>query len=474
RTFATAESFDAVFKQTLEILSQKLKARYYGVFWLNAEGDAFEFRHGKGYKPGLMSAIPVSGSLMGECLYEKRVVWEPKLRERSDHIPLNQEPAEYNVLCAPLVLLGKDTGVVRLANIDPASVEAGRRVLEDVQPLLVASLERLLLYQRTERARKGLEASLAISKLLEDTLVEREILKTLGAQVPRLFKCAACVIAILDQQRAPKPVFSYPDGFAIGGSPASSTVYLGNLLLAFPQGAGLVEEIHRDKRWSWPEARARSLCCAPLRIRGMLRGTIIALSPPDETYDASHASILRLAAAQTSMTLERAAHLRQQEDLARLDGLTGLLNHRVFQETVREEVERCRRYGRPLSLVMLDIDHFKRFNDTHGHPVGDEVLRMVARTLRGFIRRTDKAFRYGGEEFCLLLPETILSNAALISDRLRQKIAKNRTVRNLSVTISLGVAELGAGGGAESLVERADQALYRSKEAGRNRVSTAS
>jgi len=471
KNFAKADTFDALFKRTLEILSHHLKARYYGVFWLTPDGEGFEFRHGKGYKPGLMSAIPFGGSLMGECLYHDTVLWEPNLRTKSDFIPLNQDPAEYNVLCAPLALLGKNTGVVRLANIDPASVEVGRRVLDDVTPLLVASLERLILFEKSERTRRGLETSFAIAKLLEDTLVDKDILKMLCREVPRLFRCAGCVIAVIDREKRPKPALVWPQSFCLGGNPGSNAVYLGNLLAAFPSGTGLIENIHTDRRWAWPDTKVKSLCMAPLRIRATLRGLVIAVGPADETYDSSYANLLGLAAAQTSMTLERAAYLRQQEDLARFDGLTGLFNHRVFQESVREEVERAVRYIRPLTLVMLDIDHFKKFNDTHGHPVGDEVLKMVGRTLKGFIRRTDRAFRYGGEEFCLLLPETVAANAAIIAERLRKKIELNRAVKNLAVTTSLGVAQLAEGEKAEGLIERCDKALYGSKEKGRNTVT---
>ncbi len=468
--FAQSNSFDELFKRTLETLSRHLRARYYGVFRMNAAGSMLEYAHGRGYKPALMSAIPLTGSLMGQCLAKKEIIWKSDLKKVSAHIPLNQEPAEYNVMVAPILLLHQAIAVVRLANIDPASTDLAREALKTVMPLLCSSLERLLFHDQIERAKRGMESSFAIAKLLEDTLGEKDILRKVCTEIPKLFPCAGCVIMLKDERDLYMPVFAHPDGFTVTDNAKSGAIYLRNLLEAFPKGACCVSDIRADKRLSIPDRTIRSIVMGPLRIRGALRGAIVAFSPYEETYDRSHFELLGLAASQTSMTLERAAYFRRQEDMARCDGLTGLLNHRVFQERIREELERVRRYSRPLSLILFDIDHFKKFNDSHGHPVGDEVLKMVARTIRGIVRRTDLAFRYGGEEFCLLLPETAPENAIHLAERLRIKVESNRAVHGLQVTVSLGVAGLRAGESAEAFIDRADKALYAAKENGRNRV----
>ncbi len=161
------------------------------------------------------------------------------------------------------------------------------------------------------------------------------------------------------------------------------------------------------------------------------------------------------------------------EALATTDGMTGLKNHRTFQEQLADEVNRAGRYHTPLSLVILDIDHFKGFNDAFGHPAGDTVLKAVARILQGSARETDLVARYGGEEFVLLLPQTDAAGAALFAERLRAAIeGADWPVR--AVTASLGVACLRPGvedGGA--LIARADEAMYLSKTGGRNRVTAA-
>ena len=162
--------------------------------------------------------------------------------------------------------------------------------------------------------------------------------------------------------------------------------------------------------------------------------------------------------------------------LASIDGLTGLYNHRVFQERLEEEVERANRYHRPLSLLMLDVDHFKVHNDTHGHLWGDAILAELARLLKDSSRTSDIAARYGGEEFALILPETTQDQALHIANRLRETIAAHRfldTHPAESLTVSIGVAMHQPANGKQTLIAAADRALYTAKRAGRNRVCTA-
>jgi diguanylate cyclase (GGDEF)-like protein len=120
---------------------------------------------------------------------------------------------------------------------------------------------------------------------------------------------------------------------------------------------------------------------------------------------------------------------------------------------------------------MLDIDHFKKFNDAYGHPVGDEVIKMVSRTIKSMIRATDRAFRYGGEEFALVLPETSVENGALLAERIRRQIEANRSVKGLVITISIGVGGVNISETPEAFIKRVDGALYEAKETGRNRVA---
>ena len=165
------------------------------------------------------------------------------------------------------------------------------------------------------------------------------------------------------------------------------------------------------------------------------------------------------------------------QELALRDGLTGLLNRRYWESCLEREFARHQRYDNPVSLVIFDIDHFKRVNDTYGHQTGDEVIRSVAEITSRLARETDFAGRYGGEEFVVLLPGTHLEGAAQFAKRLRQAVEQqvlDYQGSPLSYTISLGVATISDDmANYQILLERADKALYASKEQGRNRVTLA-
>lgn len=165
------------------------------------------------------------------------------------------------------------------------------------------------------------------------------------------------------------------------------------------------------------------------------------------------------------------------EEMAIHDGLTGLYNHREFHRLLQAELERSQRYKHPLSLLMLDIDHFKRVNDTYGHQSGDQVLHILADQLRNGIRKVDYAARYGGEEFIIVLPEMIAPDALLVAERLRQSIAAQPItiaqgqVIAITITITIGVAAFPDDADSkDKLIAAADKALYAAKAAGRNRV----
>ena len=168
---------------------------------------------------------------------------------------------------------------------------------------------------------------------------------------------------------------------------------------------------------------------------------------------------------------------RLEDELRRLsstDGLTDLFNRRHLDETLQIELDRARRYNLPLSVLMFDIDHFKKFNDSHGHDQGDRVLQSVAKTLRGALRNQDHPCRYGGEEFTAILPNTAKAGAFSLAERLRKDIER-MVVDGLKVTISIGVATYPDFDASEQakLIEAADAAMYDAKRSGRNRVCLA-
>jgi diguanylate cyclase len=164
---------------------------------------------------------------------------------------------------------------------------------------------------------------------------------------------------------------------------------------------------------------------------------------------------------------------------AHTDGLTGIANRKCFDHEIASAVETARAGNETLSLLLADIDHFKRFNDTHGHQVGDQVLRLVAQMFTRSVKGQDLAARYGGEEFAVLLPRTGIEGAAQLAEQIRQMVAGNRIRLKSSghylgnITLSIGCAEYHRGEPICDLIRRADEALYQAKREGRNRVVTA-
>jgi diguanylate cyclase (GGDEF)-like protein len=165
---------------------------------------------------------------------------------------------------------------------------------------------------------------------------------------------------------------------------------------------------------------------------------------------------------------------RRLTELSITDELTGLYNRRWFSSKINSEMDHARRLGRPLSLVVVDVDHFKKFNDTYGHAQGDNVLAELGKTIFDTVRLYDIPCRYGGEEFVIILPGASENDAFSVAERLRKSFARKKIAvpgrSPIGATISIGVAQMGNEESADSFFQRADDALYRAKHGGRNQV----
>lgn len=157
-------------------------------------------------------------------------------------------------------------------------------------------------------------------------------------------------------------------------------------------------------------------------------------------------------------------------NLAYRDGLTGLLNYRAFEEMIKAEHDRALRYKTTFSVMMADIDWFKKINDGFGHQIGDLVLKSLAERMTRGVRKSDQVFRYGGEEFAVLLPHTAIGKAGSLAERVRFMVEKTEFVAGLHITISIGISEYKDGLSSYDLIKQADKGLYLAKKRGRNRV----
>lgn len=205
---------------------------------------------------------------------------------------------------------------------------------------------------------------------------------------------------------------------------------------------------------------------APLEADGRVHGVLWVRAARGQVLDGDDAAFLRTCASQGGQALERARLFDVLSELAGTDDLTGLPNRRAWDAVARRELAQMRRTGRPVCVAMIDLDEFKAYNDTHGHPAGDSLLRELASGWRGVIRDVDVLARYGGEEFALLLPGCGVPAGVGCIERLRRDMPGG-------TTCSAGLAQAAAGESLEDLLERADAALYRAKRAGRDRIETA-
>lgn len=217
--------------------------------------------------------------------------------------------------------------------------------------------------------------------------------------------------------------------------------------------------------------RALQRLAIPLVVGAQIRGAIEMDSPQPMLMSEGSLEVLETLATHAAAAIESARLHTATEELAHTDALTGLANRRRLDQDLRVECERSGRYRRPLALIMFDVDHFKQFNDAHGHQRGDELLQELAATVAATVRTTDTAYRYGGEEFAVLARETDAEHAQVLAERLRRRIEEHFEHAAAPITSSFGVGLVDPDRPAPNdVVATADAALYRAKASGRNRV----
>jgi two-component system cell cycle response regulator len=354
-----------------------------------------------------------------------------------------------------------------------------------------------VLQAENRRLREQLDALMGEARLNQDKLrrfdqLERKVIgapslaalvQTLLVDYPALFELDAVTLALVDPEYEAARVLGEGGGAwpaqllllsheqplqqlyagSVGprlGPPSAAQAFLFESLPAAPASAALLPLVHRGA------------CIGSLNLCSR---------DPARFAAGSSTDFLERLAALVAVCLDSALATERLKLAGLTDGLTGVHNRRYFESRCLEEVQSARRSGLPLVCLLLDVDHFKRINDTHGHPAGDAVLRYVARLIRAQLRGSDVVARYGGEEFVLLLPGTPLPAALETAERIRRVIAAQTmpvpVPEPLRITVSMGAAALLTGDDpaalAADLVQRADQALYAAKQGGRNRVQAA-
>lgn len=316
-----------------------------------------------------------------------------------------------------------------------------------------------------------------IGKLVGSDMDPAALLARISELVCQLIDAKACSVMLLDAGRQ-KLLTKAAHGLR--------TERVHNLAFAMGEGiAGwvaergepaLVDDCLEDPRFvHLPEAQTqiRAMLCVPLLARGERCGVVTATSDRTGAFDAHDLELVRFIATTIALDIENVRLHR----IAVTDPLTGAYNREFLAQRLPGEVDAARERGVPLSLAMIDVDHFKAVNDSYGHGVGDGVLAEVARRLRSAIRGGDLLVRYGGEEFLVLLPRADAGRAWEVGERMRQRVAEKPFSLGeglvLLLRISAGVAQWRPGEDINETIARADAALYGAKAGGRNRVEVA-
>jgi diguanylate cyclase (GGDEF)-like protein len=328
--------------------------------------------------------------------------------------------------------------------------------------------ERAMLFDILRMTSSSPELHVVLENLLERVshlLRTREALLFLFDETSELFSVEAA-IGFRDAAKVKGKQLKLGEGLA-GGVGRSGTALLVQDLSIIPDFEGF---------WGHAERRG-SLAAVPIQSQDKLLGVLCVTRGEREPIDHGQLRLLCAIADNAALAIRNAQLFERMRQLSTHDELTNLANRRLLRGELEREIDRARRFVKPLSLLAIDIDHFKYLNDRHGHPVGDAALREVASLLVANVRKVDTVARVGGEEFTLLLPRTKLEDACAVAEKLRAAVLQHPFSGGAdqpggALTISVGVAELHLDDDerGESLMSRADHALYEAKHAGRNRV----
>ena len=386
-----------------------------------------------------------------------------------------------SIMVAPLRLKGRLQGVVYL----DSRVAKGIFTHDDVDILMAITNHVAVSLETARAAQLALAVQAArrqrdVAEMLREAMAEQsatldpdEVMRRLLRALTWTLKCDAAVLLTPD------------DGGPLVVTASHGAAAVGTVLDDGP-GQTLLDGLAKPLVGTVPDGQPapfgglvgspRSWLAIPVAERGEPFGILLVAASGDDVVAEGQVEVAAALAAQGMTAFENARLFSQVRRLATIDGLTGLFTRNHFFAEADKQLRIARRYQRPIAAIMVDIDHFKRINDSYGHPIGDEVIRVVAARLQEAARDSDVLGRYGGEEFALVTPETG-GSAARLAERLREIVSREPVTTEagpLSVTISVGMAHVDAGGQhLRQILARADAALYEAKQAGRNRVAIA-
>jgi len=465
----------------LDLLRAALGLQTCALLWLDESGEQLKMKELCSDSPHLVEgAISAGGGVLGAILKERRpfVLESPRL----SLLPYYGGPAEVGAFAGVPVVEGRTARGILVADradarkFDEAAVALCTRAAEQV----VRAVQSERVFQAVERSKHEHERFYRASAELNRALTLDEVYEAgiTGARGVCEFDFAA--IATYDSRRGShtirKVVGEGADNLlgTAHKDPSSIASMVAKNKLALPAGGDWRE---RDVPVFSHPMRIKdyeSLLVLPLLVKDEVVGTFTVAALRSGAFPSDRREMLGVIANQVAISMQNARMYELVEEQATTDGLTGLVNHRTFQERFSTMLGRAERHDLAVSILLTDIDHFKKVNDTYGHPTGDEVLRRVAAILKASARKIDIVARYGGEEFAIVLEGTDRDGARQLAERVRQEVEQQSfpsSKGTFNATLSIGVSSYPDDSREKAeLIARADQSLYAAKHGGRNRT----
>jgi diguanylate cyclase (GGDEF)-like protein len=466
---------DEVLAQILAILRDYFNLYRGAILLLDKNTGLLEVRSQIGFpRQEGAGGLRIGQGITGTAAKLKRPIYAPDVSRDPRYVM--SVPSTRAELAIPLMMRDEVVGVLDCQSdkenfFDPETID----LLTLFSTQASIALQNAHLYSREQRRALQLEAINRIAKETTSVLELRELLHKVCRHTADAFALDDVSILLLEEGRL------------------VHRAYEGRLTLRVPEGAelppgaGLCHRALREGRaivendvsavpgYIAGFEETRSEMCVPLISFGETLGVMALESAQTGAFDPSAVRPLESVADICANAIQNARYFERVRQLAYVDGLTGIFNRRYFEVRILEEIERARRYEGSMSVLMVDIDKFKRLNDEFGHLLGDETLRQVTSIFIQHLRKVDIVCRYGGEEFAIIVPETAGESAVAVAEKLRRVVETwNFAGVPRPVTISIGVAEFPRNGATrDELVRAADTALYLAKQGGRNRVLSA-
>ena len=383
----------------------------------------------------------------------------------------------------PMVSRGNLIGILALGKRDSGEYNLEEiEMVENIIAQISVSLEKEYLQDKLKKQEQELALINRLTMVMTSSLDIRKIYDTFAAELGDVVSVDFAIVSLIDGDELYLEALatSLDTEWQVGermplGNSATEWVakqrrYLYNSDL---------NKIKKDNEFSSNEKYRRmgvqSILYLPLLVRKEAIGSLIIASRRPDAYNHEQIGLLERLSRQIALPIENSRLYNKAEQRARVDELTGLFNRRHFDESLKQEIDRHSRYKGILSLVLLDLDFFKNYNDTYGHLAGDVLLGQIGKLMERLVRKVDIVFRYGGDEFVILLPQALPDDALVVAERVREGIVTEMEERQISVTASLGIACWPSDGiTPDEVINVADRALYYAKQTGGNRTYFAS